>query len=207
MFPRHHLNSAMRVLLLLFSVSIAASAQSEADWDWVNKHFGKALHDLFPNEQRAGMYVAYRSHRDLYTNTPEYSFLIGRDAAEIGLQPYLSAHVRQADSTSVYDQMMDMHRKAPNTSAEDVQKAVRVKVWDLTEMSCPAVKSQFVKFRRLRLATPQFDVVIIHPLIHEFHIRAGSGDMEITLYDGENSFVAWAIETRHALESCVKKTP
>ena len=97
---------------------------------------------------------------------------------------------------------MALHRKFPNRPAEDIQKDVRVKMWKLTEMNCPAITSQFAKFQRLRLAPPQFDVVILHPLIHEFRIRAGGGDIEAALYDDENSFVRWALETRHALELC-----
>jgi hypothetical protein len=191
-------------LLLSFCAGGSLSAQSSADWDWMSNHFDKALHDLFPIDERYGVYVAYRSHRDLYTDVPEYSFVIGPEKSDTvsGLPPYLAAHVREAESASVYDQMMMLHRKFPNRSAEDVQKGVNVKKWKLTEMNCPAIKAQFLKFRQLRLAPPQFDVVILHPLIHEFRVRAGSGDMEVALYDDENSLVPWAIETRHALELC-----
>ncbi len=98
--------------------------------------------------------------------------------------------------------MMALHREFPNRSADDIQKDVRVKKWKLTEMNCPAIKVQFSKFQQLRLALPKFDVVMLHPLIHEFRIRAGGGDMDVTLYDDENSLVPWATETRHALEQC-----
>jgi hypothetical protein len=102
--------------------------------------------------------------------------------------------------------MMALHRKFPNRSADDIQKDVRVKKLKLTEMNCPDIKVQFSKFQQLRLALPQFDVVILHPLIHEFRIRAGGGDMDVALYDDENSLVSWAIETRHALEQCATNT-
>ena len=136
------------------------SAQSSADWDWMSNHFDKALHDLFPIDERYGVYVAYRSHRDLHTDVPEYSFAIGTEKSDTvsGLPRYLAAHVREAESVSLYDQMMALHRKSPNRSADDIEKDVHVKKLKLTEMNCPAIKAQFSKFQQLRLAPPQFDV-------------------------------------------------
>ena len=191
-------------LLLCFCVGGNLSAQSSADWDWMSNHLDKALHDLFPIDERYGVYVAYRSHRDLHTDVPEYSFVIGTEKSDTvsGLPRYLAAHVREAEPASVYDQMMALHRKFPNRSADDIQKDVHVRKLKLTEMNCPAIKAQFSKFQQLRLAPPQFDVVILHPLIHEFRIRAGGGDMDVALYDDENPLVSWAVETRDALELC-----
>jgi hypothetical protein len=195
-------------LLLSFCVAGDLSAQSSADWDWMSNHFDKALHDLFPIDEGYGVYVAYRSHRDLHTDVPEYSFVIGTEKSDTvsGLPRYLAAYVREAESASVYDQMMAQHRKFPNRSADDIYKDVRVKKLKLTEMHCPAIKAQFTKLQQTRLALPQFDVVILHPLVHEFRIRAGGGDMDVALYDDENSLVSWATETRHALELCVTNT-
>jgi hypothetical protein len=203
MFSRYY-GLFVAALLLSFSAGGSMSAQSSADWDWMSNHFNKALHDRFPIDERYGVYVAYRSHRDLHTDIPEYSFVIASENSDTvsGLPRYLAAHVRESESASVYDQMMALHRNFPNRSADDIQKDVHVKKWKLTEMNCPAIKAQFSKFQQLRLAMPQFDVVILHPLIHEFRIRAGGGDMEVALYDDENSLVLWAIETRHALELC-----
>jgi hypothetical protein len=203
MFSRHY-GLCVAALLLSCSAGGRLSAQSSADWDWMSNHFDKALHDLFPIDERYGAYVAYRSHRDLHTDVPEYSFVIGTENSDTvsGLPRYLSARVQEAESTSVYDQMMALHREFPNRSAEDIQKDVRIEKWKLTEMNCPAIKVQFSKFQQLRLALPKSDVLILHPLIHEFRIRAGGGNMDVTLYDDENSLVPWATETRHALELC-----
>jgi hypothetical protein len=191
-------------LLLSFCVGGDLSAQSSADRDWMGNHFDKALNDLFPIDERYGVDVAYRSHRDLHTDVPEYSFVIGTEKSDTvsGLPRYLAARVREAESASVYDQMMAQHRKFPNRSADDIQKGVRIKKLKLTETDCPAIKAQFSKLQQIRLSLPQFDVVILHPLIYEFRIRAGGGDMDVALYDDENSLVSWAIETRHELELC-----
>ena len=135
------------VLLLSFFAGGGLSAQSSADWDWMSNQFDKALHDLFPIDERYGVYVAYRSHRDLHTDVPEYSFVIGPEKSDTvsGLPRYLAAHVREAESASVYDQMVAQHRKFPNRSADDIQKDMHVKKWKLTEMDCPAIKAQFSK--------------------------------------------------------------
>jgi hypothetical protein len=146
-------------LLLSLSAGGNLSAQSSADWDWMS--FDKALHDLFPIDERYAVYVAYRSHRDLYTDMPEYSFVIGPQNSDTvsGLPRYLAAHVREAESASVYDQMMALHRKFPNRSADDIQKDVHVKKWNLTEMNGPAIKAQFSKFQQVRLAPPSWELV------------------------------------------------
>ena len=197
------------VLLLSFCVGGTLSAQSSADCDWMTGHFPKALDDSFPIDQRYDVDVAYRSHRDLHTDVPEYSFVIGTKNSDTvsGLPRYLAAQVREAESASIYDQMMALHRRFPNRSAVDIQRDVHVKQLKLTEMNCPAIRAQFSKLQQLRLALPQFDVVILHPLIHEFRIRAGGGDMEVALYDDENSLVQWALETRHALQLCSTEDP
>jgi hypothetical protein len=207
MFSRYY-GLFVAALLLSFSAGLSVSAQTSADWDWMSSHFPKALDDLFPIDERNGADVAYRSHRDLHTDVTEYSFVIGTKKSDTvsGLPRYLAAQVREAESASVYDQMMALHRKSPSRSAEDIQKDVHVKKFKVTEMNCPAIRTQFAKLQQLRLALPPFDLVIIHPLIHEFRIRAGAGDMEIALYDDENSLVQWAIETRHALELCATNT-
>ena len=97
---------------------------------------------------------------------------------------------------------MALHRKSPSRSAASIQKELRMKNSTLVETTCPAVKTQLLKFQQLQLAPPQFDAIVLHPLIHEFRVRAGMGDMDIALYDEDNSFVQWALDTRRALEIC-----
>src|SRR5215470_179629 len=149
MFSHSH-GSIGAVLLLFFCLGGILSAQSDADWDWMTDHFPKALNDFFPIDQRYNVDVAYRSHRDLHTDVPEYSFVIGPKNSDTvsGLPRYLAAQVREAESASVYDQMMALHRKFPNRSADDIQKDVRVKKLKLTEMNCPAIRTQFSKLQQ-----------------------------------------------------------
>jgi len=62
------------------------------------------------------------------------------------------------------------------------------------------VKTTTERRKNDRLVPPQFDVIVLYPLTHELRVRAGMGDMDIVLYDEDNSFVQWAVETRRALE-------
>lgn len=197
-------HAVLFIAAMCFAVSVPTLAQTNADWDWVNEHFTKTLDELFPIEQPTGTYIAYRSHRDLYTEILEYSFVIGYDPAEkgSGLQPYLTAHVRIADSVSLYNQLMALHRARPSQAVKALQSKLRVRRWDLTEKQCPAVRSTFVQFQQLHFAAPHFDVIVLHPVVHEVHVQAGDGDMRIDMWDQENPLVKWALETRHDLESC-----
>jgi hypothetical protein len=198
-----HVHSAVTVLVLLFCVPATTSAQSNADFEWVDLHFPQALNQMFPLAL-SGLYVAYRSHRDLYTDTLEYSFVISRDVSakhRVVDTPFV-AQVREADAASIYDQMMAMHRKSPARSGASIQKELRVKRSTLVERTCPAVRTQMLKFEQLQLAPPQFDEIVLHPLVHEFRVRAGMGDLDIRLYDKDNAFVRWAAETRSAFELC-----
>jgi hypothetical protein len=179
-------------------------SQTKDDWTWMSDHFQSAFTDLMPIKRSNGAYIGYRSHRDLYTEILEYSFVIEYDPKEVapGQITLTSAQVREADSISIYDQMMKMHRRNPQEDAASIEKKVKLKTWDLTEAACPALGTQFAKFRQLSLQMPSFEEMHIHPLVHEFHITALGGDMDLDLVDNHAPLVKWAIETRSALENC-----
>src|SRR5579862_563126 len=121
------------------------NSQTEGDWNWTNKHFGSVLGVLMPLERHVGAYVSYRANRDYATSTPEYWFVIGREPSEkgYGLNPYLSAHVRLAEPTSIYDQLMSMHREEPAVQDPTLfQNRIKLRKSDFTEMNCPAIKNQ-----------------------------------------------------------------
>jgi hypothetical protein len=163
------------------------------------------LNDLVPMKAEGGLYLSYRSHRSLYTDVPEYGFFIGYEPRhnEPGLQEFLTARVHIADAVSIYDQLMKMHRAKPDESAESIQHKLKVKIWTLTEKTCPAIQEQFSKFQKLSIQVPAFDEVSLHPLVHEFHVDAGVGNMDIDLHGSEQPLVFWAVETRRALDSCI----
>jgi hypothetical protein len=143
------------------------------------------------------------------TSTPEYWFTIGREPNEngYGLHPYLTAHVRAAEPTSIYDQLMAVHREEP--AAQDgltIQKPIKIQISDFTEMTCPDLKDQLRKLKSLPIRLPEIngDYVIIHPMIHAFLIDGANGDVLMSLTDDNNPLVLWAQETRRALDACRK---
>jgi uncharacterized protein YlaN (UPF0358 family) len=169
------------------------------------------LDNLMPIKDPVGMYVGYRSVRDYVTSELEYSFVIGYapDKRGYGLDRSLSAHVRMADSVSVHDQIMKIHIAAPAEDAGSIQQGIKLKVANLTEESCPAIRTQMNKLQQLDFRIPSIktDEIIIHPLNHEFHVQTGMGNMNFNLVDEEHPMVKWALETQHALEACIPSQP
>src|SRR6266404_5047795 len=119
-------------IVTLMGISLAYSGQgqgsepTEADWQWMSENYSPAFERLFPLRKTSGLYVAYRSHRDLYTDVLEYSFVLGYGPKSDGprLEP-LSAHVRRADSVSMFNQMMKMHRGNPTEKAVHFETKIR----------------------------------------------------------------------------------
>lgn len=198
------------LLFLALAASVAplmfptAAARMDTDSAWMTQNYGPALDALMPIRERVGMHVSYRSHHDLYMNVIEYSFVVGydRNPEGLGLQRDLSAHVKMADAISIFDQMLKLHTDNPREEASSIQQKVRLKVWDLTERMCPAIKTQFREFQAVRFGPPRFDVVVVDPLIREFAIQTGAGDMYLSLVDDRDPLVAWGLRTRQALEMC-----
>ncbi len=123
-----------------------------------------------------------------------------------GLQSVLSAHVRAADGTSIYDQLMRMHQKDRNREAASMAKTIKLKAWDGTETACPAIKKQVEQLQNLQSKPLELnsDVIVLHPMNHQFHIQSPSAEMRFTIWDDEHPLITWALETRRALEACAK---
>lgn len=198
----------LAVSLMWFS-SPQVNSQTRAEWEWTNKEFASLLDALMPLQSNSGVFVAYRANRDFVTSTPEYWFTIGREPSESqsGLRPYLSAHVRVAQPVSIYSQIMAIHHAEPSTTDNAVIKnKIRLQRADLTEMRCPAVKSQLEKLKNIAPKLPDIsgDYIIIHPMNHSFHVSGANGDVTMTLTDEKDALVQWAQETRQAFDACAK---
>jgi hypothetical protein len=159
-------------------------------------------------ERRGGLYVSYRANRDYVTSTPEYWFMIGLEPNEkgYGLYPYLSAHVRLAQPSSVYDQLMAIHRAEPATQdITTIRNRIKIQRCDFAEMTCP-IKDQLGKLKNLPARLPDIngDYIIIHPMNHAFFIVGADGDVRMSLVNDENPIAKWAQETRRALDACGK---
>src|SRR3954469_19363501 len=140
------------ILTLLLCADGATSSQTTADWEWMDKHFGQALDSLMPLQKRSGFYIAYRAHRDLYMDIAEKWFMIGyeRNADGEGLQQFLSAHVRSPESSSIYVQLMQMHRGDTQEDISSMINKLRVKTWDSNERDCPVIRKEVEEFRKVQ---------------------------------------------------------
>jgi hypothetical protein len=195
------------VAILSFESGMLLS-QTEAERDWANLHFAQVLDTVMPLQRTASIYIVYRAHRDLHTEVPEYWFLIGTDPNEkgYGLHPYLSAHIRAADTSSIYDQLVRMHRSDAKEDASSIAKKVRLKAWDWNEANCPAITDELEKLKDLQSKLPDLtaNTIVLHPMNHEFHLQAATGDANLVLWDDEHPLVKWALDTRRALDKCAQ---
>ena len=195
---------------LLFLCGVPSlHSQTDADWVWTDKQFGPVLDALMPLKKHGGVFVSYRANRDLVTSTPEYWFTIGREPKENGngLQSYISAHVRVAQPSSIYDQLTTIHREQPAVQdTTSIQQRMKLQKFDLTEMNCPAIKERLEKLGNLSAKLPEINgnYVILHPMIHAFYISGADGDATLTLVDEKNPLVRWAQDTRRVLDACEK---
>ncbi len=185
-----------------------AQYPSQEEHDWVGKRFFPILEQLLPIEERLGYSLGYRSYRDLHAEELEYSFVFNRILQE----KYITVIVRMADSVSLYDQIMTLHRKHPSVNIETLKPQLKIKEWRLSEEICPAVRRQYDEFYGLSLqmlsardkaeqAKGEFTITL-HPRVHIFKVDISGGSMELHLSESEHQFVRWAERTRRAFEVC-----
>ena len=85
-----------------------------------------------------------------------------------------------------------------------IQSGVKIKEWDLTEKGCSAIRVQFNRFQKLNIKPPEFQLIIMDPLVHEFYVETGAGRLDIHTYDWKSALVSWALQTRQALDNCIR---
>jgi hypothetical protein len=189
--------SAFAALALLV---VPALAQSDADRAWVQKYFPVAFEDAFPIKQAAGDFIAVRAHRDFLNDMPEYSIVLEdtQDARTI------RATVREAQGSSLYQQLAALHSQDPSKSYADLKPALKVRTWTLSVDQCPAVAAQFKAFENVQFVRPRDDDdVAEHPIFYEFHESVGGGDSEVVEFTESRAFPKWANAAHQALDSCI----
>jgi hypothetical protein len=193
---------ALALTLVLFGAP--ASAQSDADRAWIQKYFPAAFEDAFPIKQAAGDFIAVRAHRDFLNDLPEYSIVIEdtQDARAI------RATVREAQGSSLYQQLVTLHSQDPSKSYIDLKPALKVRTWTLSVDECPAVAAQFKAFENVQFVRPHDDDdVDEHPIFYEFHESVGGGDSEVVEFTESRAFPKWANAAHQALDSCIASAP
>lgn len=193
------LRFASRLILLAAAITSCisppnlAQEQTEEAWNWLGTGFREVLDDMLPLPKACQGCVSYRSYETLQAGDLEYSMVLksGGDAA----------YIKMPDSVPIGRQLLALHRKHPEAAASSFERELKFKEWEITAKDCPATKTQFEKFRRLRVQLPS-DVITLDPTVHEFQANFLSGQMDFRLTNEENDFVRWARETRRLLEAC-----
>lgn len=190
--------------LALVLLGAPALAQSDADRAWVQKYFPVAFEDAFPIKQAAGDFIAVRAHRDFLNDMPEYSIVLEdtQDARAI------RATVREAQGSSLYQQLAALHSQDPSKSYADLKPGLKVRTWTLSVEQCPAVAAQFKAFGNVQFVRPHDDDdVAEHPIFYEFHESVGGGDSEVVEFTESRAFPKWANLAHQALDSCIASAP
>ena len=120
-------------------------------------------------------------------------------------------NVRIADTHSIFGQIIRAHRSEPQERIAAIEKRIKLRTFDLNEMTCPAMKEQVERLEKVQLDVPKFHdpgvFVFGHPLKSEFHIQQGLQQMSVVLLDDdklphENALLNWAFWTRRVLDGC-----
>src|SRR5713226_4786109 len=151
-----------------------------------------------PIERGELMNLGFRAHRDLYTNVLEYSFLLTYDYP----RNTVTAVERVPETTSIYDQLMKLHRQKPNESIDNLKKLVHIKETHLTESQCPAIYALFFQFNKIRFHGPPPDLIVLHPMNYEIKSNVGAGDMHLLFVEPNQPLVRWALRVQSALKAC-----
>ena len=176
-------------------------AQTEGEIEWVNKHFGPVTAELLPIAEGTNTYVGFRAHRDLHNNVLEYSLLLNPTYPGDRVEGVL----RVADTATLYDQLMALHRRGTGEPIENLKNQLKVKEVRVAEAECPALRAAFLKFSKIPFRAPDPYLLILHPMVYEFEANPLSEHMSLTVAESNHPLVKWALNTRRALEICVAK--
>ncbi len=172
---------------------LKSQEQTEEAWNWLSTGFREVLNDTLPLPKDCQDCVAYRSYETLQVGDSEFSMVLKNAGS--------TAHIKMPDSSPIGRQLLALHQKHPDVAASSFEHELKFKEWEIAEKDCPAAKTQFERFRRLRIQLPA-DVITVDPTVHEFQANFLSGKMNFMLTNEENDLVRWARETRRLLEAC-----
>lgn len=186
-------------LFLCLQVCRPSVAQTEEDWAWVNNHYGSVLEELLPIEQRLGLNIGFRSYRDLHPEIMEYSFVLNFDYPS----NKVSAVQKVADTGSVYDQLMALHRQRPEESIESLKKQIKITESHLTQAQCPAIRTLFFQFDKIQFHAPSPWKITLHPMIYEIKSGVAGGSMYLTFVEENQPIVGWSLRVKKAIKNCL----
>jgi hypothetical protein len=189
--------AAAALAIALFSAP-ARSQKSQSD-DWTAKYFPAAFEEFFPIKLAEGEFIAVRVHRSNVNDLREYSIVFD-DAQD---SQSLRAVLREAQGSSVYQQLAALHAAQPSASYDALRRDIKVSSWTITQDRCPAVTTQFKAFQDVQFVRPRDeDEPEEDPVLYEFN-ETFNGGGSVLEYMSNRALPRWARATHDALEACV----
>jgi hypothetical protein len=186
---------------LLAILSFGQASTHDQEDRAVGNEYLATLSAEFPIDQKLGLHVGYRYSHAPVPGDLENSFVISSGVP--GGNQTLHADLRVADTTSIFEQLTALHLAQPHEPLKELRSKLKVRVSQMTEAECPAVRDQFDKFKKLVFPAPRFDFISVDIPNHEFQIVSSTGEMTFEWLDEKYPLVTWAQETRQSLEPCV----
>jgi hypothetical protein len=190
--------------LALLLTARSGHSENAADRQWTDKHFLTAFEDFFPIRHGQGDFIAVRAHQNGSHEAREFSFIIDntQDAHKI------AGTIREAESASLYQQLLTLHRRDPSKSYADLKPELNVRAWNLTVADCPAVLAQFTAFENIRFVRPRDDQEVEeNPILYEVDETVAGGSSEVVEFIPTRAIPLWANQTRTALLACAVPQP
>ncbi len=190
--------AATAALAIAVFCSAARSQNSPAN-DWTANHFPVAFEQFFPIKSGEGDFIAVRVHRSRLNDLREYSIVF-----ENAQDPNsLRAIFREAQRSSLYQQLSALHAANPSASYDRLKSAIKVGDWTLTPGRCPAVASQFKAFQDVQFVRPRDeDEPGENPVLYEFNESLAGGG-SVLEYMENRALPRWTRATHDALEACI----
>ena len=184
------------ILALLSVLAVPVRADDAADIDWAERQFAQAMDTVLPlPEDASGLFI--RAYHDLHHSFPEFSVAISVDRTT----GTLHATTLVADKLSIFKQLQALHRTRPAISPAEAFAELRVIRRTASERQCPAVARLNSQFTRLRLAPPELDLIVLHPVVYQLRV-SGSGELSYDIHDPDPAVRAWASRALSLIASC-----
>ncbi len=182
-------------------VCSAGFPQSDATREWTDKHFLVAFEDFFPTRHAEGDFVAVRARQSGSNEAPEFSFILENTQDPRALRGTL----REAQGSSLYQQLTALHAKEPARSYEEIKPELKVQTWTFTAPQCPAVEAQYNAFENIQFVRPRDeDEVEENPIVYEINETVAGGSSQAIEFIPTRAIPRWAVATRQALRACAK---
>jgi hypothetical protein len=190
--------AATAALAIAIFCSLARSQNFPGD-DWTSKHFPVAFEEFFPIKSGEGDFIAVRVHRSELNDLREYSIVF-----ENAQDPQkLRAELREAQGSSLYQQLAALHAARPSASYDELQPSIKVRDWILTPAVCPAVAAQFEAFQNVQFVRPRDeDEPEENPVLYEFNESLAGGG-SVLEYMENRALPRWTRATHDALDTCI----